>query len=50
MCDPVRVLRQCRQGFALARCTGDARIVLAGARRDLPETFLAGFGRFALAQ
>ncbi len=50
MSDAVRVLCQRGQGFALARCAGDARVVEPGAGGDRPEPFLARLGRFALAQ
>ncbi|MCY1381355.1 hypothetical protein D9M69_692530 [compost metagenome] len=47
---PVGVLRQGRQGLALTRRASQARVVEAGAGGDVPETLLAGLGRFALAQ
>ena len=50
MRDPVRMLGQCRQGFTLARCAGDARVVKTCAGHRRPEALLARFGRFALAQ
>ncbi|MCY1362672.1 hypothetical protein D9M69_494010 [compost metagenome] len=46
----VGMLRQGGQGLALARCAGQARIVETGAGGGVPESLLAGLGRFALAQ
>ena len=48
--DAVRVLGEGRQGLALARRAGQARIVEVGIGRRLPDPFLAALGRFALAQ
>ncbi|MNF13573.1 hypothetical protein D3C80_2154680 [compost metagenome] len=50
MSDAVGMLGQGRQGLALARGAGNARIVEPGARGDRPEALLACFGQFALAQ
>ena len=46
----VWVLCQGGQGLTLARGAGDARVVEACARHHRPETLLARFGQFALAQ
>ncbi|MNP19960.1 hypothetical protein D3C76_1125130 [compost metagenome] len=50
MGDAVGVLGQRCQGFALARGTGDSRVVEAGAWCGGPEALLARLGQFALAQ
>lgn len=47
---PVRMLLENRQGLALARRPGQARIVEAGLRGGMPEALLARLGRLALAQ
>ncbi|RMS69626.1 hypothetical protein ALP62_03264 [Pseudomonas syringae pv. aceris] len=47
---PVRVLGKGGQGLALLGRAGDARIVDAGTRCNVPEAFLAAFGQFALTQ
>ncbi|MNN24585.1 hypothetical protein D3C81_1380230 [compost metagenome] len=44
------MLRQGGQGLALARGTGQAGVVYAGARGGVPETLLPRLCRFALAQ
>ena len=50
MGNAVGVLRQGGQGFTLARGAGDARVVEPRAGHHRPETFLARFGQFTLAQ
>ncbi|MNM82014.1 hypothetical protein D3C81_940350 [compost metagenome] len=47
---PMRVLRQCLEGIALARGTGDARIVMTSLWGNVPEALLTHLRRFALAQ
>ncbi|MNY22603.1 hypothetical protein D3C86_1562250 [compost metagenome] len=46
----VGMLRQCRQGFTLARGASNARVIEARAWRSRPEAFLAWFGQLALTQ
>ena len=46
----MRMLGEGGQGLTLFRRAGDARVIESGAGSHLPESFLARFGGFALAQ